>query len=435
MSNAAASSTVLDARSEAGHVQTENGVLPDSWSARKLAELFSLKNGLAFSSAYFSQEGPIVLTPGNFRLEGGLYFDDRNTKRYSGPYPPEAVFHNGDLLIVMTDLTPDCNLLGKPAFVEMGEPVLHNQRIGKVILRRKDIEPRFLYYVLLSRLYLDRIKEMATGSTVRHTSNGSIYSVQVPLPSLPEQRAIAAALSDVDELIGALDKLIAKKRAIKLATMQQLLTGKTRLSGFSGEWKSTTLGELAEIQRGASPRPIESPIWYDTQSKIGWVRISDIANSDGRTLLATRDYLSPMGVAASRFIPTGTLIMSICATIGRPVVTGFDTCIHDGFVSFCNLRHVDQGFLFYTLKELEADLAAMGQTGSQANLNTDLVKGCEISLPSVDEQKAIAGMLSDMDTEIAALEQRRDKTKAIKQGMMQSLLTGRMRLVPGEADA
>jgi type I restriction enzyme, S subunit len=233
----------------------------------------------------------------------------------------------------------------------------------------------------------------------------------------------------VDALIGALDRLIAKKRNLKQAAMQQLLTGQTRLPGFSGEWEVKRLWNIADIHRGASPRPIDSPIWYDSRSTVGWVRISDIAESDGQTLLKTRDYLSQRGIAASRFLPAGSLIMSICATVGRPVITGFDTCIHDGFVGFSNLRRVDKRFLFYKLTQLENKFKAMGQTGSQANLNTDLVNSCEIGLPEPSEQTAIAGVLSDMDAEIVALEQRLAKTRALKQGMMQELLTGKTRLV------
>ena len=116
-----------------GYKQTEVGVIPADWQVRRLKELFSIKSGIAFSSTHYSDKGPILLTPGNFRLDGGLYFNARNTKHYSGSYSSSMVFDYGDLLVVMTDLTPDCNLLGKPAFVRLREPILHNQRIGKIV--------------------------------------------------------------------------------------------------------------------------------------------------------------------------------------------------------------------------------------------------------------------------------------------------------------
>jgi type I restriction enzyme S subunit len=209
--------------------------------------------------------------------------------------------------------------------------------------------------------------------------------------------------------------------------MQQLLTGQTRLPGFHGEWEVKRLGELARIQRGASPRPIESPIWFDENSKVGWVRISDLPRS-GLFLRETVQRLSPLGVQHSRPVDSGSLIMSICATVGRPIITQIDVCIHDGFVVFEKLQ-ADKFFIYYLLKWIEPGWSKRGQTGSQMNLNTGLISGTCIKLPPAPEQTAIAEILSDMDAELTAFEQRREKTLALKQAMMQELLTGRTRLV------
>lgn len=120
--------------------------------------------------------------------------------------------------------------------------------------------------------------------------------------------------------------------------------------------------------------------------------------------------------------------MSICATVGRPVITKIDVCIHDGFVVMDDLD-AEQLFIYYVLKWVEPDWSRHGQTGSQMNLNTGLIKDLLLKLPSRGEQNAIANVLSDMDAELVALEARREKTRALKQGMMQELLTGRTRLV------
>ena len=120
--------------------------------------------------------------------------------------------------------------------------------------------------------------------------------------------------------------------------------------------------------------------------------------------------------------------MSICATVGRPIITEIDTCIHDGFVVFDDLQ-TEKRFMYYVLKWIEPDWSKHGQTGSQMNLNTGLITCTRVSLPPLAEQTAIAAVLFDMDAELAALEARRDKTRAFKQAMMQALLTGRTRLV------
>ena len=212
--------------------------------------------------------------------------------------------------------------------------------------------------------------------------------------------------------------MIAKKRDLKQAAMQQLLTGQNRLPGFSGEWEVKRLGDVAKIQRGASPRPIDSPIWFDDTSPIGWVRISDVSCS-GMFLLETTQRLSSLGVKNSRPVATNSLIMSICATVGRPIITKIDVCIHDGFVVFDNLQ-VNQRFLYYVLKWIEPGWSKHGQTGSQMNLNTGLINGTRFLMPSTHpEQTAIGEVLTEMDAELSALMQRRDKTLALKQAMMQ----------------
>ena len=196
------------------------------------------------------------------------------------------------------------------------------------------------------------------------------------------------------------------------------------------DWQVRNLEELAYIQRGASPRPISSPVWYDPNSEVGWVRISDIPKLDAKYLKQTRDYLSDKGIARSRYLPSGSLIMSICATVGVPIITNINACIHDGFVGFTNLRQVAQDFLYYKLRELEPTFKTMGQTGSQNNLNSTLVRELSVALPPLSEQRAIAEVLSDVDALIAALERLIAKKRAIKRGAMQQLLTGKTRL-PG----
>jgi len=195
-------------------------------------------------------------------------------------------------------------------------------------------------------------------------------------------------------------------------------------------WRETTIGALASISRGASPRPIASSRWFDSKSDVRWVRIADVNRSDGRTLRMTTQALSADGIARSRFLKPGSLIMSIAATVGIPVITGVPTCIHDGFVALENLK-ADQRFLLYLLKASEPKLREAGQSGSQMNVNTDIVRGLAVRIPDDrKEQERIAATLWDLDDQIGTLERLIVKKQAIKQGMMQQLLTGRTRL-PG----
>lgn len=195
------------------------------------------------------------------------------------------------------------------------------------------------------------------------------------------------------------------------------------------DWDPVPLGALARgIFRGASPRPIDDPVWFDEASSVGWVRISDVTQSS-RYLFDTTQRLSQRGVEKSRYLPSGALIMSICATVGRPIETRMEVCIHDGFVVF-DRPAVDQDFLYHILSDLEPRWGSKGQTGSQMNLNTGLIKGTGVLVPRrKGEQKVIAEALSDADELIESLQQLIAKKRAVKQGAMQALLTGQERLL------
>jgi len=172
------------------------------WKTARLGDYFRIRHGYAFKSLFFSKTGDLlVLTPGNFRPDGGLKFDGQQ-RYYKGEFPSEFVLRAGDLVIVMTDLTQNAPILGSPAFIPEGGKLLHNQRLGKVAqLAEDDMDRRFLYYLLNSAGVRAQIKGSATGATVKHTAPERIYNVKVEVPSLPTQRKIAAILSAYDDLI------------------------------------------------------------------------------------------------------------------------------------------------------------------------------------------------------------------------------------------
>ncbi len=302
------------------------------------------------------------------------------------------------------------------------------------------------YFFIKNILQFRNLNTLIFGSGQPLITGTQLKNFKIAIPkSTIEQTAIATALSDTDALISSLQTLIAKKKAIKLSAMQNLLSGKIRLPEFAQrpdgspkptrqtelgllpeDWEVVELGEVAEIQRGASPRPIDSPIWFSQSSNIGWLRISDVTKSE-KYLYNTTQNLSEEGIKNSRYIAKDNLIMSICATVGKPIINKKNICVHDGFVVFGNPKF-DIEFMFYVLQEYESKWINQGQTGSQMNLNTDLIKNKIVCLPPLPEQTAIAQLLSDMDAEIEALEGRLKKTQSLKQGMMQALLSGKIRL-------
>ncbi len=192
-------------------------------------------------------------------------------------------------------------------------------------------------------------------------------------------------------------------------------------------WQRVRLGDIAEIKRGASPRPIENPKWFCTNSNVGWVRISDISKNS-RFLYKTAQKLSKKGIEKSRFIKQNSLIMSMCATIGKPIITKIDTCIHDGFVVFENPK-IDLNYLYYFLCYIEKEWLESGQQGSQVNLNVDLIKNKEVFCPKdLDEQAAITNILSDLDHYLCSLDALILKKESVKKALSFELLSQRKRL-------
>ncbi len=269
---------------------------------------------------------------------------------------------------------------------------------------------------------------------MKHLNVGDLVRLLVPAPPLPEQRAIAAALSDVDALLGGLDRLIAKKRDLKQAAMQQLLTGQTRLPGFSGKWDQRPFVTLFDFRNGVNAE----------KSAYGvGVRFINVLEVITRSHLQA-DHV-PGRIALSRIqqdayrVRRGDLLFNRTSEtqeeVGLAAVYEDDEdVVFGGFVIRARPKpdaDLDPCFCGYALRApaVRQQLTARGQGAIRANIGQSDLGKVMMSRPSLHEQRAIATVLSDMDAELAALEARRDKTRLLKQGMMQELLTGRTRLV------
>lgn len=283
------------------------------------------------------------------------------------------------------------------------------------------------------------------GTTVESLEYAWLRSFRIPLPPLPEQRAIAEALSDVDALISSLDRLISKKRAVKTAAMQQLLTGKRRPPGFSGGWETRRLGEVfAFLGTANNPR---SDLSEDGQ--VGYMHYGDVHGTSSSHLDCDNVHVPRISGELVQRVPLlqdGDLVMvdasedydgvgksvEVKNVRGKKLVAGLHTLLLRG-----NKSIAADGFKGYLqfVPELRAALTRLATGISVYGISKNNVRNVKIKLPSVLEQAAIATVLSDMDAEIEALKARREKTRLVKQGITQELLTGRTRLVTGENQA
>jgi len=309
------------------------------------------------------------------------------------------------------------------------------------LLRKKSsaYSSDYLQEVIRSPIVVTQLENLMVGSTFKRVNVEQIKSLKVPMPGADEQRAIAEVLSDVDTLITALDRLIAKKRAIKQGAMQQLLTDQTRLPGFSGEWEVKTVEDAFRFLQTAS----NSRSDLSRDGNVKYIHYGDIHTKWSTFLDCEGDDLPLIQEARLPKVPfleDGDLVMAdasedyegIGASVevknatGRSVVAGLHTLLLRGDKDL--LADGFKGYIQY-IPSFKSALIKIATGISVYGIAKSKVQQISIHLPPLPEQRAIAAVLSDMDAEIAALEARRDKTRALKQGMMQELLTGKIRLI------
>lgn len=297
-----------------------------------------------------------------------------------------------------------------------------------------NVTSSFLLYALLSEQVRKNLLEKVGGSTVGHAKVDDIRFLTVPLPSMEEQRAIAAALSDADEWIARLDRLIAKKRDIKQAAMQQLLTGKTRLPGFKGAWTIATLRDVCGFENGDRGGNYPSKADF-TEGGYAFINAGHVRDGkiDKRSLdFITKEKYDSLG--GGKFFP-GDILFCLRGSLGKFGVVDGDSgagAIASSLIIVRPRANVSPRFLVsYFKSDLCKKMIEKWAGGAaQPNLGGQDLARFQIYLPpTFEEQDAIGSAISDTDAEIDQLEAKRDKARSIKQGMMQELLTGRVRLI------
>lgn len=412
--------------------QTEIGLIPEDWEITKLGEL-----GFFSKGAGISREEAHTGTLAAIRY-GEIYTSHNDYIREFYSWISEEValkskkLKYGDLLFTASGETKED--IGKCVAFISKEDVYAG---GDIIILSIDTElqdSRYWGYYLNSAQIVKQKSARGQGDSVVHIVPRELATIEVAAPLKQEQQRIAEALSNTDKLISSLSKLIEKKRLIKQGAMQQLLTGKKRLPGFYGEWEEILLGDHAKIYRGGSPRPIEHFI-TNRPDGINWIKIGDVS-LNARYVYKTEEKIIPEGIAHSREVHKGDFILSNSMSYGRPYILMIDGCIHDGWLVIKDYRDTfDMGFLYYVLgsDNIMAQYVSMAAGSSVKNLNKEKVSNLIIFAPrSTKEQFAIAEILTTMDNEIESLEEERDKYIRLKEGMMQKLLTGQIRLVEAE---
>jgi type I restriction enzyme S subunit len=395
-----------------GYKQTEVGVIPIDWEVKKFRDVSFVNQGLQIAiEKRLKQPAP------NSRIYLTIQFlNNGKDIEYINDYSSSVCCNEDDVLMTRT---------GNTGIVISGVNGVFHNNFFKINFDRKTIDKNYLIGYLNLEKTQKLIRAKAGTSTIPDLNHNDFYSIPIPLPSLSEQKAIAQALSDVDAAIAELDRLITKKRNIKQGTMQQLLTGKRRLAGFSGEWGMKRVGDICDfiVPGRNKPRKFEGDI--------PWITTPDLRDGRGVSksrlgLCISRDEAKNVG---SKIVPATSVIMSCAGELGIVALAQNEIVINQQLHAFIPPPTIDSVFLLNAIKAQKKYIDGVATKTAVPYLNKDNCNSIPILILSLPEQKAIAQVLSDMDSEIEALEQKRNKYKAIKQGMMQELLTGRTRLI------
>lgn len=413
---------------------TEIGMLPHDWSVQRLGNVSTCVTGLTYSPADVAEYGTLVLRSSNIQ-DGRLAFSDCVFVQMA--LPDRVITREGDLLVCVRNGSR--SLIGKSALIDSSAA---GSAFGAFMSVLRSDDGPYLRQIF-DTASLKRQIEQGMGATINQITNRDMDALLVPWPgSREERKRIGAALADADALIDSLEQLLTKKRQIKQGAMQELLTGKRRLPGFGEPWKNGTLGQsVVELIAGVSVNSdvLEGNVGVPSVVKTSAMKGGVFDPSECKPIVAS-------DIARAVTQPRkDTLLISRMNTPDLVGEVGYVDRDYDWLylpdrIWMTRTRSPDSvcvrwlGYLLSSApyKRRIADTAT-GTSGSMKNIAKAALLNVMVAYPKIEEQVAIAQLLSDMDAGITVLESRLTKARAVKQSMAQTLLTGRIRLVEHDA--
>ena len=414
--------------------QTELGLIPEDWEVNRFTDIAELIHGFQFREEHFAENGRFgVIKIGNLTYQGNISLDNLSKSDCEGINNYERLFlRRGDILMALTGGT-----LGKMSIFNLEENrYLQNYRVGKFEPNEKSIK-NYIYYLLSSTYVQKRIEDNVNEAAQPNFGKQDFDKIKIPLPPLPEQKKIADCLSTWDVAIEKQNALINALTDRKKALMQQLLTGKKRLPGFSGEWKEVKLGSICEnFQNGnafSAKDYKKTGIPIVTMGNINLGGYFYFSESKSNFWIEDK--------SLERYeIKKGDLIIAMTDVTPEKNLIGLTSIIDIDRIFYLNQRvgHIilkpklaDTDFIFYLSQNSywRNQCKAFATLGVQANLGTNDIKNINIKLPSLSEQTAIAAILATADRELQLQKEKLAQLQQQKKGLMQVLLTGKKRLL------
>ena len=292
---------------------------------------------------------------------------------------------------------------------------------------RPKLNSGFLFSIIQKDKFVNKVLNRCTGSSYPAISSKDLVDIKVSISrNIEEQNKIAEFIGTIDKLLTLHKRKFEKLKQLQKSCLNESILSepkcipKRRFKGFVEPWEQRELGELSNIRRGASPRPISDPKWFSNESDIGWIRISDVTEQNGR-IKNVEQKLSNLGIEKTLILDEGELILSIAASVGKPVINYIKTGIHDGFIVFLNPQfHRD--FMFAWLERNQFIWNRYGQPGSQVNINSEIVKKQKVLLPNIKEQEKISNMILKFEDMITLHKNKRDTIQKIQKIYLQNNL-------------
>jgi type I restriction enzyme, S subunit len=421
------------------------GKIPKSWELLRLKNILSNKitdgphetptwadEGIPFLSVDGIQEGELY-------FENCRYISEEDHERYS----KKANIEKMDILM------GKAASIGKIAQVKVDFEFSIWSPLALIKINKKVSHPTYLEYYLKSKNCQYQIEILATSNTQKNISMDDIPKINILLPPLPEQKAIASFLdnktSKINELVNNKQKLIELLKEQRTALINNAVTkglnenvefvdsGVEWIGKIPKGWKCNKIKRLTRVKRGASPRPIDDQKYFDDNGEYAWVRIADVTASD-RYLEKTTQRLSELGSSLSVKMNENDLFISIAGTVGKPIISKIKCCIHDGFVYFPDLT-IDKEYLYYVFMSGRCYLG-LGKLGTQLNLNTETVGCIDIPLPPKMEICEIIRFLdnetSKIDKSIEKIQKEIELLQEYKDALISEVVIGKIKVTEGQ---
>ncbi|WQT04428.1 restriction endonuclease subunit S [Helicobacter pylori] len=389
--------------------------LPKDWEIKTFRDISTINQGLQIP---ISQRLKAPTEHAKFYITIQA-LNNRKEFEYIKTYNESVVCHKDDILMTRTGNTG--------MVITNIEGVFHNN-FFKINFDRTLINKDFLVYFLSLEQTQKTILRKAGTSTIPDLNHNDFYSLSIPLPPLNEQIAIANILSDVDRYLYSLDSLILKKESVKKALSFELLSQRKRLKGFNQAWQKVRLGTY-KYRRGSFPQPYGNPQWY-SDNGMPFVQVYDVGENF-KLNQKTKQKISKIAQPMSVFVPKNSVIITLQGTIGRVALTQYDCYCDRTILIFDNntLNDVNKYFFVLSLFTKFEEEKRKADGSIIKTITKQTLKDFEIPLPSLNEQIAIANILSALDNEIANLKNKKRQFENIKKALNHDLMSAKIRVL------